>query len=160
MLIKRRLFEKIGLFDEIYGMGNFEDTDFSRKAVQAGYRCVRACGAYVYHRENTSFNKVRTFDEDFKRNREIYEFRWGKPKRIAYILGKHDENVIKRLEIEAVKLARLGNWIFYYSKGGLKIPSHSNIISISIPDNFFYLKAAIKVLTKKKKFDEVRILEK
>ena len=68
MLIKREVINKIGLFDEIYGMGNFEDTDFSRRAVKEGYRCVRACGAYVYHRENASFNHLKTFDEEFKRN--------------------------------------------------------------------------------------------
>lgn len=168
MLIKREIIKEVGLFDEIYGMGNFEDTDFSRRAIKAGYKCVRACGAYVYHRENTSFSKVKAYDEDFKRNKEIFEFRWGKPKRIAYVLSCVDNNTLKRLEIEAMKLARGGSWVWYYSRNGVGAPSHSNIISEPIGDGNFYLKAVIKILVKKKRFNEIlvgdegfaRILEK
>ena len=155
MLIKRRLFERIGLLDEIYGMGNFEDTDFSRRAVQAGYRCVRACGAYVYHRENTSFNKIRTFDDDFKRNREIYEFRWGHPKRIAYILDKVDANILKKTNSDSMNLARNGNWIWYFAKDPIVMPRHSNVIIKYFPDRWFYPKVILNILKKKKKFNEI-----
>lgn len=159
MLIKRKVFEKIGTFDEIYGMGNFDDTDFSRRAVKAGYRCVRACGAYVYHRENTSFNKIKTFEDDFKRNKEIYEFRWGKPKRIAYILDKVDTNVLKKMNGEAMNLARNGNWIWYFVKDPIVMPRHSNIIIKYFPDNWFYPKVIFSILTKKKKFNEIVVGE-
>ncbi|MDD5136156.1 MAG: glycosyltransferase family 2 protein [Candidatus Omnitrophica bacterium] len=155
MLIKRRVYEKIGVFDEIYGMGNFDDTDFSRRAVQAGYRCVRACGAYVYHRQNTSFNKVKTFDEDFKRNREIYEFRWGRPKRIAYVFDKVDTNVLRKMNGDAVSLARNGNWIWYFIKDPIVVPKHSNIIVKYFQGEWFYPKVIFTILKKKKKFNEI-----
>ena len=128
MLIKREVLDKTGLFDEVYGRGNFEDTDLSRKAVKAGYRCVRACGSYVYHRESASFNKVKTFNADFERNREIFEFRWGKPKRIAYILDSYDEPSLIKIRQETVELARNGNWAWYYFKEAEDLPKHSNII--------------------------------
>ena len=159
MLIKRKVIEKIGAFDEIYGMGNFEDTDFSRRAVKAGYRCVRACGAYVHHRENTSFNKVKTFEDDFKRNREIYEFRWGKPKRIAYILDKIDTNSLKKMNVEAMNLARNGSWIWYFVKDPIVMPRHSNIIIKYFPDSWFYPKVVFTILKKKKKFSEIVVRE-
>lgn len=155
MLVKRMVIEKIGLFDEIYGMGNFEDTDFSRRTIKEGYKCVRACGAYVYHRENLSFNKLNTFDRDFKRNREIFEFRWGKPKRVAYILDSYDSNSLKRLNSEAIKLARNGNWVWYVSKDSINIPSHSNIRFVQLGEKFFFMKAIFTILKKKKKFDEI-----
>ena len=159
MLIKRKVLETIGTFDEIYGMGNFDDTDFSRRAVQAGYRCVRACGAYVYHRERTSFNKLKAFEDDFKRNREIYEFRWGKPRRIAYILDEIDANSLKRMNIEALGLARLGNWVWYFRKNQTDVPRHSNIIIKDIPGGWFYPKAIFNILKKKKKFNEIFVGE-
>ncbi len=159
MLIKRKLFEKIGVFDEIYGMGNFDDTDFSRRAVQALYRCVRACGAYVYHRENASFNKRKTFDDDFKRNREIYEFRWGKPKRVAYILDKVDTNILKKTNNDAMNLARNGNWIWYFIKDPIVVPKHSNVIIKYFPDDWFYPKVIFNILKKKKKFNEIVVGE-
>jgi GT2 family glycosyltransferase len=155
MLIKRAVFDKIGLFDEIYGMGNFEDTDFSRKAIKEGFRCVRACGAYVYHRENTSFKKLKSFDSEFNRNREIYEFRWGKPKRIAYVLDSYNENDIKRVNMESLKLARNGDWVSYISREAVEAPPHSNITASRIDAKHFYLAALFRILKKKKKYNEI-----
>lgn len=157
MLIKRGVINKIGLMDEIYGMGNFEDTDYSRKAVQAGYLCVRSRGAYVYHRESSSFGKVRTFNEDFNRNREIFEFRWGKPVRVAYILDRFDAGTMKRLEIESLKLARSGNWVTIFVKNGVQLPKHSNIMVVSRGSGDFYVYALYKILTKKKRFGEIYV---
>lgn len=159
MLIKRKVIDDIGLFDEIYGMGNFEDTDFSRRAAKEGFKCVRACGAYVYHRENTSFNKVKAYEEDFKRNKEIFEFRWGKPKRVAYVLNTVDGNILKKLESGVLKLAREGSWVWYYSWPGTVVPFHSNVILEKIENDNFYLKTLMKILIKKKKFDEVLVGE-
>ncbi|MCK4818221.1 glycosyltransferase family 2 protein, partial [bacterium] len=49
MLIKRKLIQEVGLFDEIYGMGTFEDADFCKRAQDLGYLSVCAKAAYVYH---------------------------------------------------------------------------------------------------------------
>ena len=86
----------------ILGMGPApapEDEDFD--LINAGKQPVTLLqgGAYVHHRENTSFNKVKTFDEDFKRNREIYEFRWGASRRFAYILDKVGTNKVLTAEV-------------------------------------------------------------
>jgi GT2 family glycosyltransferase len=157
MLIKREVINAIGVFDEIYGMGNFEDTDYSRRSVKAGYRCVRAGGAYVHHRENTSFKLIKSFNEDFQRNKDIFETRWGRTKRIAYVLDACDDNEMKRLESESMKLARLGNWVWFFFKDPVIIPDHSNIIKVSLSPDKFYLKAGFRILKKKKKFDEIYV---
>jgi GT2 family glycosyltransferase len=157
MLIKREVIDRIGLFDEIYGMGNFEDTDYSRRAVKEGFRCVRSCGSYVYHRESSSFGKVRTFDEDFRRNREIFEFRWGKPKRVAYVLDNYDPNAQLKLTSESVKCARGGGWVWYYPKERIEAPRHSNIIVVEPPRGNYYMTTAFRILKKKKRFDEIYV---
>lgn len=154
MLIKRAVIERIGLFDEIYGMGNFEDTDFSRRAISEGFLAVRACGAYVYHRENTSFSKVRTYEEDFRRNREIFEFRWGRLKRFAYVLENPDDNTLKRIQSEMLKKARTGNWVWCFTQKAYDAP-HSNIRVVMLEGRNFYLDTVIRIITKKKKFDEI-----
>lgn len=159
MLIKREVIDKIGMLDEIYGMGNFEDTDFSRKAVKEGYRCVRACGAYVYHRESSSFGKVKSFNDDFNRNKAIFEFRWGKPLRIAYVLDRYDGNIIKKLEADSVRLARSGNWVSFFVRDDMIIPDHSNIKKIGPVKGNFYLNTTLKILTKKKRFGEIFVGE-
>jgi GT2 family glycosyltransferase len=158
MLIKRGVIDKIGLFDEIYGMGNFEDTDFSRRAIRAGFRCVRACGAYVYHKEGTSFVRSKRFDEEFAANRAIYESRWGAQRRILYIVSDRGVPLSETDTKEMLSAARGGNWVYIYAKESSdtsRIPEHSNIVVKRFPDSFFRIRTALKILTKKKKFDQI-----
>jgi GT2 family glycosyltransferase len=158
MLIKKEVIDKIGVFDEIYGMGNFEDTDYSRRAIKEGYICARAHRAYVYHGEGSSFIRGSSFDENFERNRQIYEFRWGKRKWIAYIISSFDDNMIKTLEKDIMPSVRLGLWVWCFSNKRLALPEHSNIIA-NVFDRYFYLKTLWKVLTKKKRFSEVFVTD-
>jgi len=158
MLIKRTLIDKIGIFDEIYGMGNFEDTDYSRRAIKEGFLCVRAKSAYVYHREGTSFGRDRAFDENFERNRQIYEFRWGKRRWIAYILEPTEEYILNRFNKDAIKSARNGFWVWSFSKNHLDLPRHSNIIAAEF-NNYFYVRTLFKILFKKKKFGEIHVTD-
>ena len=158
MLIKKEVIDKIGVFDEIYGMGNFEDTDYSRRAIKEGYICARAHRAYVFHDEGSSFKRGSIFDENFERNRQIYEFRWGKRKWIAYIISSSDDNMIKTLEKDIMPEVRLGLWVWYFSDKRLALPEHSNIIA-NVFDRHFYLKTLWKVLTKKKRFSEIFVTD-
>ena len=160
MLIKRAVIEKIGFFDEIYGMGNFEDTDFSRSAAKAGYRAVRAVRAYVYHRENSSFKRRKDYEISFNRNREIYESRWGKPKRIACVLDLHDSGALKRSGLDSIKLALEGNWVFYFFTGQPDLPEHPNITKVMLSGRRFRLNALFGILKKKKKFNEILVGDK
>jgi GT2 family glycosyltransferase len=155
MLIKREVIRKAGPLDEIYGMGNFEDTDLSRRAGKEGYIAVMAPGAYVYHREHSSFRLVKAFDDDFKRNREIFEFRWGRPKRVAYFVDTRDGNTLLRLGREFLSLARAGNWVWCFSREKLALPAHANIRYLVVPGRKFYPVAFFMVFKRKKKFDEM-----
>jgi GT2 family glycosyltransferase len=162
MLIKRALIGKIGMFDEAYGMGNFEDTDFSRRTAKEGFRYVRACGAYVYHRESSSFRHIKTFETDFARNRDIYESRWGAPKRVLYVLNSCNAEAKKRIGEESERLAADGNWVSIYARGSADtsgFPIHSNITVRKFSDRMFLLKVWLKILTKKKRFHKVHRCE-
>lgn len=53
IFIKRRVFEKIGLFDERYFL-YYEDADFCMRAKKAGFKIIYAPGAIVYHKNATS----------------------------------------------------------------------------------------------------------
>ncbi|MDP3791495.1 MAG: glycosyltransferase family 2 protein [Candidatus Omnitrophota bacterium] len=158
MLIKKDVINKIGVFDEIYGMGNFEDTDYSRRAIKAGFLCARASGAYVYHREGTSFGRDQVFDENFERNRQIYEFRWGKRRWIAYILDPVDEYMLVKFNKDALNTARNGFWVWAFSRKRLDLPRHSNIIAAEF-GKFFCMKTLFKILFKKKRFSEIYVAD-
>jgi len=78
MMIRRELIDRIGKFDEIFGMGYYEDEDFSRRALAAGYRCIRVLDALVLHHVSVSFGKNAERKRQLgEYNRAIYEQRWG-----------------------------------------------------------------------------------
>ena len=48
-MVHRRVFETIGLFDENFRIGQFEDTDFFRRAERAGFRLGTTGRAFIHH---------------------------------------------------------------------------------------------------------------
>lgn len=84
MVVRNQLFRELGLLDEIFDGGYFEDYDFSRRAQQAGHLCAQCDDAYVFHLGSQSFKRV---PEESKRrmhdrNREICRERWGSVERL------------------------------------------------------------------------------
>lgn len=69
---KRELVEKIGYFDEVYGLGQWEETDYNTRAAMAGYKSVWVCGAYVHHYGGKSF-PTATASALLQRNQRIYQ---------------------------------------------------------------------------------------
>ncbi|GAI92372.1 unnamed protein product, partial [marine sediment metagenome] len=54
LLIKRELYDKIGLFDPIY-FAYFEDVDLCWRAWMIGYKVIFAPKSFLYHKISTSF---------------------------------------------------------------------------------------------------------
>jgi len=113
LLIKRSVIEAIGLFDERYGMGNFEDADFSRRATDAGYRCVQAMGAYVYHEEKASFKQQRGWEQAFRANQQIFYRQWGRPLRIVWEAHGREPTMSEAWAPVLLRLLQQGHWIRY-----------------------------------------------
>jgi len=160
MLFKRELFNKLGYLDEIYKEGNFDDTDYSRKAEKEGYICVRAKGAYVYHNMKSSFAKVKDYEESFSRNQKIFNKRWGRPKRLLYIVTKNHGKLFEWMREDIYKKARGGNWVWLFFKGHKEkpeMPEHSNMKLLCLSPLFFDLNCIVRILKKKKPFDSVYI---
>jgi len=156
MLIKRELLDAIGLFDEIFGTGYFEETDFSFKAQKAGFSIVRAKGSYVYHAENVSFKELKNNDEIFAANEKVFFSRWGHPVRVGYFIDRIDSvNLINEI---ALGVARNGHQISIFLKRGLDLPvdaDHFGIRRNDLPAQFFGVASVYKVLKRKmkKRFD-------
>lgn len=56
--INRQLINTVGLLDENYGRGNFEDDDYCLSVLKAGYKILIAEGVFVYHKGSFSFNQI------------------------------------------------------------------------------------------------------
>jgi len=75
--MKRRVYETIGGFDESFGRGTFEDTDYRRRAIQAGFRIAKNHNGLVEHIARATFRVVDPEGDGFRRNREIFRRKWG-----------------------------------------------------------------------------------
>ncbi len=110
MLIKREVISAVGVLDEAYADGYFEDTDFCRRAIAAGFTCAIARDAYVWHREHSTFGSGER-EQLFVKNRRIFEARWGKPRRFIYVAARRAGGSPKIIN-ECLDSARRGNWIW------------------------------------------------
>lgn len=158
MLIKRAVIDKIGFFDEVYSPGNFEDTDYCRRAQQADFICVRARGVYVHHFERTSHKLCRDADILFKKNQNIFYERWGKTKRLLYII-KEEPISYTKLKKEIFESIKPGVYVSIFCDKDL--PSlfneddYFNLAVFKFSRIFFSFDLLGKILFKKKKFDKI-----
>ena len=76
--IKREVIDKIGLLDEIYSPGNYEDDDFCMRAIDAGFKLGIARDVYVHHFGSITHKALNLdYQELITRNRKIFNTKWG-----------------------------------------------------------------------------------
>ena len=78
LLIKKKVWDEVGPFDEQFGIGNFEDDDLCLRVLEAGYMSKIAMDSFVHHVGSATF---RTLDINYFRlleqNRKIATEKWG-----------------------------------------------------------------------------------
>lgn len=79
VMFSREVLERVGLLDEAFGIGMFEDDDYCNRVRAAGYRIVCADDVFIHHELSASLSQLgqerrqRLFEE----NKRIYENKWG-----------------------------------------------------------------------------------
>lgn len=66
LLIRDQIIRDIGLFDEQYGIGNFEDDDYCIRALRAGWRLIIAEDTFVFHYGGQTFAALSPDSEDYR----------------------------------------------------------------------------------------------
>jgi len=134
VMIRKALFDAIGLPDEAYAPGYGEDTDFCLQAVKAGYKFKqvpndsslysdsenkRMIGNFpIYHEGNVTFRDYDNNDMHLLMNNELLADRWKKPDvyidKAIQIDGFMSEAELEWLAIQATKYNRIvevGSWL-------------------------------------------------
>jgi GT2 family glycosyltransferase len=77
--LRRAVFERVGPFDEGYGLGLFEDDDYSLRVERAGLRIVCAEDVLVHHLGAAAFGALPSgaYGQLFRANRERFESKWN-----------------------------------------------------------------------------------
>ena len=138
--IPRHVINQVGLLDEAFGRGYFEDFDYSLRVKQAGYRLGIVENSFVYHRGSTSFGKVSLETKSLiKRN-----------KRLMYT--KHGKNIV----MQHIRLANLATLQQYLEKkcageavSDYRIDNRLRHAKSMLPKSWFkrwrYLRAVAKI---------------
>lgn len=77
--MRRDVLRQVGYLDEAFGIGLFEDDDYSRRVQAAGYRTVCAEDAFVHHYGQASFKKLIVSGEYqalWDTNQAYFESKW------------------------------------------------------------------------------------
>jgi GT2 family glycosyltransferase len=162
MLVKRDVLQNVGHFDESYGNAFFEDTDFSMRAKRAGYNCVKACGAYVYHHEHKTIEALPDREKLFAENRSKYEKKWGHIVRIFFPCVFKGKDSLRQAISDLYILARNECYIDFYlykSKGEpirdifryTDLRPHANIMPKLIQNGSAGWHSFFRILKKRKK---------
>lgn len=152
MLIKREVVDKIGFLDEGYGIGYFEETDYSKKARKAGYEIARAKASYVWHEGSISFKNIKDNRALFEKNERVFYKRWGRPVKVGLFLG--DTSSQEAIDKLARTIVNGGHQIWIFLKRGLAWPvklDHYEIRKVDLNSFFFGFASIYQVLKRKKK---------
>ncbi len=155
-LIKRVVIEKAGLLDESYGLGYYDDDDYSVRAIQAGFRCVRANGVLVEHLRDSTFSLLFKGENRLalhEKNKQLFYSKWGKRLKLIFIITKDIDK--KKLSDILFSLARRQHIIYLWN---LTLPfslQHINIRERVFPSFFhrlfFYLALGLNKIRKEPK---------
>lgn len=82
VMLKRKVVDEVGMLDEAFGLGHYEDDDLSVRCLKAGYRIVLCKDSFIYHYGNRSFCKRKQDDaqahhEGIVKNYTYFMNKWG-----------------------------------------------------------------------------------
>lgn len=177
-LIKREVIDKIGYLDETFGMGGYDDTDYSMRALKAGYLCASVHSSYVYHKQHVSFKAAGAKDSFTAKGQQEYLKKWPRHLRVGMTLFTGDGAEIGRIE-DALRvvlfLAREWCWVNFWIFGDetenrrrieetsrkIGMPLHQNIKYNFMPRSFANIQTLVRLIErafgtkKRKKYDAI-----
>jgi len=87
LLVRREVLDKIGGFDERFGLGFFDDDDLCVRARQAGFELLLAQDVFVHHFGNRTFQGLGVnCREQLTGNFERFKAKWGEERVAGYRL--------------------------------------------------------------------------
>lgn len=78
MLIKRETLNRVGLLDERFTPGNFEDDDISFRIIKEGYKLLLCKDSYIHHFGSVSFREdSKKYNKLLSINSRKFKEKWG-----------------------------------------------------------------------------------
>lgn len=79
VMLPRKVWVEVGELDEQFGIGTFEDDDYTYRVRAAGFETACAEDVFVHHHHSATFGQLSPdeYDQLFARNRRYFESKWG-----------------------------------------------------------------------------------
>ncbi|MFK4341547.1 MULTISPECIES: glycosyltransferase family 2 protein [unclassified Paenibacillus] len=79
LMFRRELMERIGLLDERFNPGHYEDDDYCLRARVHGYKLLMCSDCFVYHQGSASFSRSESawVEELIERNYRLFMDKWN-----------------------------------------------------------------------------------
>lgn len=79
VMFSRKIYEKVGMLDEEFGIGMFEDDDYCQRVKKSGFQIHCADDVFIHHHLSASFDLMGAKRKQalFEKNKLIYEKKWG-----------------------------------------------------------------------------------
>lgn len=77
--LRKETVDEIGLLDEMFKVGTFEDTDYAQRLKLEGYKIICARDVFIHHHCNASFGKLppEEYLRIYAENKRKFEEKWG-----------------------------------------------------------------------------------
>nr|WP_249316825.1 glycosyltransferase [Bacillus sp. FJAT-50079] len=107
LLVKREVLDVIGVFDEQFEYGSFEDDDLCLRALQHGYQLHIVEDSFVHHHGHATFtgNKEINMNELYWKNRQRFIEKWQVD--LTYFMHPRPE-IVQMVPAEAVRILDVG----------------------------------------------------
>ena len=158
VMIRRTLFDEIGILDEIFSPGFGEDIDFCIRANMAGYQCKcvnsvfyqdeRRCTTFpIWHKNNQTFGEIPEYGSEIvKRNSKVLEQRYGKKmKKYSIVIPtyNHREDLLQPLCESMMKYTDMSLVEVIVVANGCKDDTREYVESLGEPFKLIWSEEAI-----------------
>ena len=136
LLIRRDVFTKVGLFDEQFGIGNYEDNDYCLRAQECGFKCIRANNVFIHHHGDRTFieNKI-DFSKLMQENEAKFNAKWDIDPHKNIVVAREPIPSMEDFEYDGLhiinKILLTQNWMFRLSGS----ETHMSTLAIGLKDN-------------------------
>ena len=157
VMIKRTLFEEIGILDEIFSPGYGEDIDFCIRAKRAGYECKwvntvfyqddRRCTTFpIWHKNNQTFGEIPEYGSEIViRNSKVLAQRYGKKMKYSIVIPtyNHCDDLLQPLCESIQKYTDMSNLEVIIVANGCTDNTRAYVESLGAPFKLVWSEEAI-----------------
>ena len=108
-LVKKSVIDKVGLLDERFTPGNFEDNDLSLRILLEGYKLLLCKNVFIHHFGSTSFRSdVQNYINVYYSNKSKFDNKWGSDVLYGSAVRSDLVNLFKKDRNQSINVLEIG----------------------------------------------------